>query len=276
MNREFNLCLFSVDPQMIAGATAGGISTVVVDWERIGKRARQTGADTEINGHTPAELRRVREATTAHVICRINNVPGVIFSDIEQAVDGGADEILVPMVHTAREVERVLDQVAGRCDVGILIETNSAVARAGELSQFPLSRIYVGLNDLALARRTPNLFTSLVDGTVETVRQQCGQIPFGFGGLTVPERGAPIPCRLLMSELARLDCSFTFLRRSFHRDVQGRNVAHETSRIVNELREVFRCSPLELGYDRRKLVAAVANWSTDVVRQPGAIRRAAA
>jgi hypothetical protein len=276
MKLTFDLCLFSVDPNMIAGATAGGVSTVVVDWESIGKRTRQQGADTEINSHTPEDLARVRRSTNARVLCRINNSPGALFNEIEKALSGGADEILVPMVRTALEVELVLDQVAGRCDVGILIETTSAAARAQDFAKLPLSRIYVGLNDLAIERRTPNLFTALIDGTVESIRSKCGSVPFGFGGLTLPEGGSPIPCRLLMNEMVRLDCSFSFLRRSFHHDIRGRNVTSEAQRIGEEIRAAGGRSLLERESAHRQLVAAVSGWSLHPASHAGATSRAAA
>jgi hypothetical protein len=276
MNSKFDLCLFSVDPLMITKALAGGISTVVVDWEWIGKSTRQQGVDTQINQHTLADLHRVRAATRAHLICRINNAPAAVASDIEDALAGGVDEILVPMVRTATEIEQVLDQVAGRCDVGILIETTAAVSRAADFAKLPLSRIYVGLNDLAIERRTPNLFTAVIDGTVESVRSKCGGIPFGFGGLTIPELGSPIPCRLLMNEMIRLDCSFTFLRRSFHDDVRGRNVPRETFQISRALGESSERSILDRERDHRNFVAAVTGWSAAAGHNSGAMSRAAA
>ena len=51
----------------------------------------------------------------------------------------------------------------------------------------PLSRVYVGLNDLMIDRRGGSLFAPLVDGTVDHVaRAVAGAgIPFGVAGLTV-------------------------------------------------------------------------------------------
>jgi len=69
---RFELLLFSTDPAAVARYTAAGIDGFVVDWERRGKVARQTGADTEINADTPEDLRRVRAGTDARVVCRVN------------------------------------------------------------------------------------------------------------------------------------------------------------------------------------------------------------
>ena len=72
----------------------------------------------------------------------------------------------------------------GRCGVGILIETLPAVAVAAGLAARPLSRIYVGLSDLRIARGSSQLFEPLVDGTVDRVRADVEHVPFGVAGLT--------------------------------------------------------------------------------------------
>jgi hypothetical protein len=218
MSRAFELLLFAVEQEFVHEAAAAGIDGIVVDWERQGKRQRQLGADTEINEQTVGDLERVRTTVRCPVICRVNPCNGGSAAEVEAALDGGADEILVPMVRTPDEVERMLELADDRCGVGILVETAHAVAAAPALARLPISRAYVGLNDLAIDRGSASIFDSLLDGTVERVRAEF-DMPFGFGGLTLPDRGAPIPCRNLIAEMVRLDCSFSFLRRSFRRDV---------------------------------------------------------
>jgi len=219
------LLLFSVDPQMVESAVAAGVDGIIVDWENQEKKERQNGSDTEINRHTLDDLRAVRMATKGSVICRINGFNPDSASEIETAVDAGADEILLPMVRTVEEVEFALDIADSRCGTGILVETVAALSLVTELSQLPLDRIYVGLNDLAIERDTPNIFTAVADGTLAQIRSDVNSdMRFGFGGLTLPDRGRPIPCRLLIAEMARLNCSFSFLRRSFHRDTRDRDL----------------------------------------------------
>ena len=81
-----------------------------------------------------------------------------------------------------------------------------------------------------------NLFMAVVDGTVERVRKH-SRVPFGFAGLALPECGSPIPCQLLIGELARLNCHFSFLRRSFYRDTRGRDLPREVPRILDAMRQ---------------------------------------
>jgi len=259
MSGHFELLLFASDPGFVRRATAGGIDGIIVDWENLGKYSRQSGADTQINSDTVDDLRRVRGATDANVICRINGFGKTTTGEVEQVLSIGADEILMPMVRCTGEVEAVLEQVAGRCQVGILIETVEAVQQASELSKLPISRAYVGLNDLAIQRRSPSIFTALADSLVEQLRQAV-TVPFGFGGLTLPDRGEPIPCRLLIGEMARLGCQFSFLRRSFYRDIVGRRLPVEIHRIRRAIEQAAAREADVVLRDRQELLMAIRKW----------------
>lgn len=259
MSKRFQLLLFSTAPDFVRDAVAAGVDGVIVDWENIGKERRQLGADTQINYDTVEDLRRVRACTDALVLCRINAYGTDTATEVRKALDAGADELLLPMVTSLAEVEAVLDLAARRCGVGILIETVQALELAEELARLPLSRVYVGLNDLAIQRGTRNIFAAVADGTVERVRRAC-TVPFGLAGLTLPECGFPIPCRLLIGEMARLRCDFSFLRRSFLAHIQGRELATEVPRIKAALDEAAQRTPARRAQDREELLAAIAAW----------------
>ena len=264
MNRPFELFLFSTDTPTIQQSLAAGVRGIVVDWERVGKRHRQAGADTQIGEDTADDLQRVRRETFAYTICRIDNTPELLGAQIEDAIAIGADELLVPMVRSAAEVAAVLDRVDGRCGVGILVETRTALDELEEIAALPLSRVYVGLNDLAIDRRRSNIFESLVDGTVDEIRAYC-TMPFGLAGLTVVDGGAPIPCPLLVGELARLGCSFSFLRRSYHADIRNRDPHREIPRLLTELERARTRTVAEVERDQDALAAAVEGWARTAV-----------
>lgn len=257
--RRFDLLLFATDPAVVRDAVAAGVDGIIVDWEQRGKSERQAAADTQINHDTPDDLRRVRAATSALVICRINGVGATTREEIDTAIDAGADEILLPMVRTPDDVTGVIDIVAGRAGVGMLVETLDAVANAPAFAALPLTRVYVGLNDLAIERGTTNLFGAVADGTVERLRALF-TMPFGFGGLTLPDRGHPVPCRLLMGEMARLDCGFSFLRRSFYRDTRANAMTDAVRRIRDGLSSTAARTPAAQEADRLELRRAVAGW----------------
>ncbi|WP_164701245.1 aldolase [Modestobacter sp. KNN46-3] len=251
-----DLFVFTVDPGCARDVVAGGAAGIVVDWERRGKARRQLGEGTQINADTPADLRRVRAATDGRVLCRLNGFGSWTAGEVEEALACGADEILLPMVREPGEVDRTLELVAGRCGVGILIETQDAVEQAAALAARPLSRIYVGLNDLRIDRRSRELFRPLVDGTVDAVRA-VATVPFGVAGLTLPGGGWPVPTRLLAAELVRVGADFTFLRRSFHADMVGRDPFVEVPRTLAGLAELRAATAEQAAVDRRALVAAI-------------------
>jgi hypothetical protein len=266
-----DLFLFTVDPRWGSDVVAAGAAGIVVDWERRGKARRQLGEDTQINADTPDDLARMRAATDGRLLCRINGYGPWTGGEAAEAIARGADEILLPMVRTADEVDRTLDLVAGRCGLGILIETQAAVDRAAALARRPLSRIYVGLNDLRIDRRSDALFRPLVDGTVDDVRSTSAQ-PFGVAGLTLPGRGFPVSSDLLAAELVRVGTDFTFLRRSFTADMAGLDPAVEVPRLLASLDQLRRAPSAEVADRRERFVAAVSGGA---VRRPPVDGRAA-
>ncbi len=251
------LFVFSVQPTYVHAVVRAGATGIVVDWERRGKVVRQRGHDTQINADSPEDLRRVRAATDGRVLCRINGYGPWTAGEVATAVAGGADEVLLPMVRRADEVEQTLELARGQCSVGILIETQDAVDRAEAFGALPLSRIYVGLNDLRIDRGCDELFEPLIDGTVAQVRSAVQPLPFGVAGLTRPDAGHPVPSRLLAGELARLDAQFTFLRRSFLADTAGRDLDVEVTRILASVAAARARTAVEVEADHAELLAAV-------------------
>jgi len=251
-----DLFLFTVDPRFGPDVVAAGAAGVIVDWERRGKARRQAGEGTQINTDTPADLSRMRAATDGRVLCRVNGWGPWTPGEIDEAVARGADEVLLPMVRRPQDVDRALDAVAGRCGLGILVETQDAVARVRDLARRPLSRIYLELNDLRIDRRSDNLFAPLVDGTVDAVR---AAVPgaFGVAGLTLPGGGAPVASTLLAAELVRVGADFTFLRRSFTADMAGRDPFIEVPRLLESV-AALRATPALAAERRADLVDAVS------------------
>ena len=260
-----NLFAFTNIAGQAGAVVTAGAAGVVVDWERRGKRRRQAGADTQINADTPADLAAVRAAQPGTVLCRVNRWSRWTPAEIDLAVDLGADEILLPMVRRPDEVDAALDVVDGRAGLGILVETTEAVRRVDELVQRPLGRAYIGLNDLMIDRGGGPLFLALVDGTADRVAAAAAGagIPFGVAGLTLPEAGQPVPCRLVLGALARAGAAFTFLRRSFWADTAGRDLAVEVPRILEAAEAAAHRPPAAVAADHAELSALVALLSVD-------------
>jgi hypothetical protein len=254
--------LFCSDRHLVSALCRGAadnVGAVVVDWERDGKPERQAGAvdrigiDTQINADGPQDLMEVAALAEVPVHCRLNAWKPSSPTELETAIDGGATEVLMPMVRTTAEVIAAIDAARGRVGVGIQVETIEATRIAGQLGELPITRAYVGLMDLALERGAPSIFDAVADGTVERVRA-CFDVPFGFGGLTVPGGGRPVPTQLLAEEMVRLGCDFTFLRRSFIRDT-GHEPGAGLRAIIEMLRELERRTTDQAAADHRALAA---------------------
>jgi hypothetical protein len=257
---HFELIVFTADPDRAAAVLAAGADAVIVDWESKNKEERQSGADTEINHFGPGDLLAVRRSSKGHLICRVNGTHAGSRDEIESAIANGADEIFLPMVRRVAEVEDFIAWTRGRVQASILIETVDAVHLAPELGRLPLARVYVGLNDLAIDIGNGNLFTAVAEGWIDRIRPHI-ETRFGFGGLTLPDRGSPIPCSLLMSELVRLRCDFTFLRRSFWRDAPEFALGAAIAAIRGGLDETAALSARELEANREFFCRLVATQS---------------
>ena len=253
----FQLFLFHTHLDFDLAALAAGVDGLVIDWESRGKQERQRDYDTQINKHSLKDLRLVRSATTAPVICRLNSLNPSTGAEVDAAVTLGATEVLLPMVRTMAEAEQFLALVSGRCGCGIMLETLGAVQVAAALARLPLTRVYVGLNDLSIERRDPHLFAALADATVEYLRRDFGSMPFGFGGLTAPDLGYPLPCRALISEMVRLGSNFSFLRRSFVRDAHARDLVGLFREIRAALAEAGSRTAAQIAADRIEMLALI-------------------
>ena len=253
MNLE--LFLFTADPELARAAIACGIRDFVVDWENRDKEMRQQGYDTEINANTVADLGCIAGIPGCRVHCRINRPGPWTGAEVEQALAGGARSVFLPMVRQPREVEEFLEQIDGRCEAGILVETTEACACASELARFDLDRVYLGLNDLAISRGSRSIFEAMADGLADKLRETFWKTDFGIAGLTDVDLGHPIPCRLLIAEIARLHCQFTFLRRSFKRDMAHRGLRPIVEGIRARWEALEERSMSDVAADRAEFLA---------------------
>lgn len=231
---------------------------VVVDWERSGKIERQTsapgliGIDTTISPDGDDAVGLVRTLGFDRVVCRIDAVGSQTIEQLAAVRLQGGTDVLIPMWRQPHEVEHVLANSDG-LRVGVMVETTESVRNCEALHELDVSFAFVGLMDLALERRTTSIFAPLVDGTLDIIAERLGKIPFGFGGLTVPGTGRPIPDRLVVSNMVRLGASFSFMRRSFLDSVRGVDAVDALRSIRTSLGVTTQRSRAELDADHHEL-----------------------
>ena len=250
---ELELMLFENSSEGARAVLPHGITSFMLDWEFINKTERQEGFDTEIKPTDAESLTAVAEIPGALTWCRINRYGPYTVDEIECAIRSGAHGILLPMVTSPNEVEHFLRNINSRCRGGILIETQDGLDCARELAIFPLDRVYFGLNDFAISRGGGSIFRALLDGSVESAREIFAGTIFGFGGVTAIDSGFPLPCSYLIEEMARLDCQFSFLRRSYRRDVAGAGAAILVNGVQKYWRYCLARSADQVQGDRRVL-----------------------
>ena len=261
------LFVFARD-DLVAPAATLGLDAVVVDLERRGKPARQRGVDTDISVNGVDDVRRVRATTDLPLVCRIDGRGPHRCAQVDAVLEAGVDEILIPMVRRPDEVTEVMAQVGTSAGVGIMVETTDAVDRAAELAALPLSRVYVGLNDLWIDRRGRHRFDPFVDGTIDTLAGRFASTPFGVAGLTHPDLGDPLPCRHLINELARIGCDYTFLRRSFFHALEHRAAAEICDAIRHGLAVAAGRPADEIERDRRAAHRAISALAPEPLGVP--------
>ena len=248
-----DLFLFTTDLQAAKAAEAAGVKSLIVDWERHGKQARQHGYDTEINAHTEDDVRVLADALAIPITVRVDSLAGDGERDIEVALDAGAKILMLPMAEKVSDVERFLALVRGRARTLIQIETDSLVREAADLRSLGWDYAYVGLNDLMISRRGTWLWTPLLDGTLDRLYDNLGDRPLGFGGVTIVGGGAPIPFTLLLHEMTRLGCRLSFMRRTFWREIEGRNLSAELDAVRALWQASHRRSESAIAQDHRAL-----------------------
>ena len=262
---QLEIWLFSHDPDYAAATVGAGATGVIVDWENQGKESRQTGWDTEINYATEADLSRMRAAVRGSLACRINNRPEARRVELRRAVELGANEIWLPMVRSLAEVEECLASLPRGCRLGILAETPEGLALAPELNRLPLSRVYIGLNDLWISSGTACLFSALIDGTVDRFRQEYTGV-LGVAGVTHPALGAPVPCRLLLAEMSRLGCGFGVARRAFRRDTPVNELSRTIGEIKSTMLQLSLRTPDQIAGDRHSLEVQVRRFEREALK----------
>lgn len=254
---ELELMLFETSRDGARNAQLHGINAFLVDWEYVGKTSRQKDFDTEVNAHGVADVQAVAALAEAKVWCRINRDGDL--QEIESALTAGAKGIFLPMVTHVQEVEQFLRRIDGRCEAGILVETVAALNCARDIASFPLDRVYFGLNDFSISRGGGSIFRAILDGSVEQAREAFEHTVFGFGGATAVDAGYPLPSVRLIEEMARLKCQFTFLRRSYRRDIARIGPAALIEGVRAYWHHCLAKSNQEKAQDRRELEVQLWN-----------------
>lgn len=207
---------------MAQQAVAGGVDRLFVDLERAGKFERQ-GGGTWISTHTLDDVTAYRAALPdTELLVRIDPWNPNAAATVEQAIDRGADLIMLPMIEDARHVEELCRVVDGRARAVPLVETVHSAEAIEAICQTDAAEIYVGLNDLHRQMGMRFMFEPLENGLVDrlcAVARSHGK-PFGFGGMAQIGHG-DLPAEMILGEHVRMGSTSVILSRKFKGDTGG-------------------------------------------------------
>lgn len=217
-NHHLKLMYITNDPKVVSIIENYDVDRIFIDMEYIGKDERQKGLDSVKNHHTIEDIRSVKKAIKkAELLVRVNPIHDGSDNEISQAIDAGADILMLPMFKTVKEVETFLKIVNHRCRTCLLVETKEAVAVMDDIIALTgIDEIHIGLNDLHLSFGLNFMFELISNGTVEMLcnKFKAKGIPYGFGGIS-KLGGGDVPAEYIIAEHYRLGSSMAILSRSF-------------------------------------------------------------
>ena len=224
-------------------AEKSGVDWIFIDLEINGKEERQGHLDTVISRHHIEDVKKIKEVlNTSELLVRVNPIFEGSKSEIDRAIDDGADIVMLPFFKSKEKVAEFSNYVGGRAKTMLLLETPEAAESIDDiLSVDKIDYIHIGLNDLHLGYGMKFMFELLADGTVEKLCNKIKErgIPYGFGGIAQLGQG-DLPAEYVIAEHHRLGSSMAILSRSFCNvnKIKGIEEAQEVfDRGVSEVRE---------------------------------------
>lgn len=205
-------------------AQEAGVDRIWIDMEYIGKDKRQGGMDTVKNHHTIEDIKKIRPIVTdAQLMVRVNPLHTATEKycssedEINQAIDAGADVVMLPMFKTADDAKEFVGYVNGRAKVQLLVETAEAVDNIDSILEVPgIDEVHIGLNDLHLAYNMDFMFELICRDVVKNLCRKIADkgIKYGFGGIARVGYGM-LPAEYIIAEHYHLGSSAAILSRGF-------------------------------------------------------------
>ncbi len=247
------------NPKLARYSIESGVHRIFVDLEVNGKYERQGHLDTLISQHSFSDIRLVKESiSNATLMVRLNPLYKGSQSEVDQAIELGADLLMLPMFQTAQELREFSKMVRGRVGIIPLVETHSAMLDMHHIVKVPgLSEIYIGLNDLHIDMGLKFMFEPLANGmidqAVEVIKQS--SLPFGFGGVARVGEGL-ISGELVLAEHVRLGSSSVILSRTFNRngnDIENTDLKLEINKLNLTLKRLRNRDNKQTESDRQNM-----------------------
>lgn len=250
MNKGFlDFMFITNNPKVAEAAQDCDVRRVWIDLETLGKEERQKGMNTVKSQHSLSDISLLRNVIDkSELLVRVNPINPGSKEEINEAVERGADMLMLPMFKSVEEVETFLDLVKGRVKTTLLFETKESYELQDKILDLGgFDEAHVGLNDMHLSYGMTFMFELLSNGQVETMCNKFKEhgIPYGFGGIAKIGEGL-LPAECIIAEHYRLGSTRAILSRSFcdNQYVDYEKWKYEFQLGVNQIRLYESLLPL--------------------------------
>jgi HpcH/HpaI aldolase/citrate lyase family len=216
---DFDFALWTIDPALTRVALSAGVRWIGPDLEIIGKHERQAGTGSLISEHSPESVMMMRELVGSQKLFARCNGPGLhLHDEIEFLLRNGVQCLMVPMLRRLSEARQIVEQVAGRAQLVVMIEHVDIIDSVEAITALPgVHTIYVGTNDLALSMGYRTRFGPVKDGWVDRIASVAKAHGVGFSFLGFGRLSAvlAVPVDLVIASYARHGVRWGLFARSF-------------------------------------------------------------
>lgn len=263
-NVSLETMIITNDPKESVFWEKAGVDIIFIDLEVLGKSERQGHVDSVKSVHDIGDIAKIKPLlTSAKILVRVNPPNKETCSEIEKAIEGGADIIMLPMFETIEEILCAIDQIDGRCEFYPLIETPLAVELVPRLIKLKgIQGFHFGLNDLHLAMGFKFMFEVMLwPKFIDAVKVfDENNVFFGIGGVSKVGTGALLS-DVIIRENFRVGSKRVILSRSFKAEVCSAEQAKiEVSNVKNVYSAAQRDNLVE---NRNIFVQKVREISSD-------------
>ncbi|ELS00690.1 HpcH/HpaI aldolase/citrate lyase family protein [Xenococcus sp. PCC 7305] len=248
---NFDLTLWTNDPQLASRAEKGGVSRIGLDLETLGKEKRQAGMNTWISCHHLSQLPVIKKKLSrAKLFARCNPLGNHSHKEVETLLAAGTEIIMLPNFKTAKEVSSMLDLINGRAQLIPLVERSEAVYNLEDIVKLNIEEIHIGLNDLSIDLQEKNRLALLSKPIMDQISNIVitAKLKLGIGGVArANDESLPVPSNLIYARLAQLKATGALISRSFNIDkLSTKEIAEEIKKTREHIHYWRQSSVIEL------------------------------
>lgn len=255
-------------PEMAKFCINNGVDRIFLDLEKLGKKERQGHLNTWKSNHKNTDISLLRKTLPkTKLIVRLNPWHINSNSEINYAIENGADFLMLPMIKSLHDISSFCYEVSNQVPIIPLIETQESLNLIPKIIKLSgVKEIYIGLNDLSISLKNKFIFEPLINKLLEEPAKILNNenIPWGFGGIARYGEGL-IPAELIMGEHVRLGSNRVILSRTFHRNakdldnlVANMDFSKEIKKLVDCESEWSKASKAELEENTQKIKSIIS------------------